>query len=497
MPSDPPVQRLHPVSLVFSLGSAARRLLLPGLVVLFASRGSNTEIWLMVIFLPAAFVAVASYWSYRYRLGPDEMIVREGIVTRNERHIPYARVQNIDLVRNPLHRVFGVAEVHLQTASGSKPEAVIRVLSMPAIERLREHVFRGRDRQPAGEADAAATQGERPERLLEMPAREIVLFGLISNRGMAVVAALLGVLWQFDLWDFEAWAQRLPDEVVQGARSIPVPGLTVTVVVVAAALLAGLVLLRAFSVIWALFRFHGFLLERRGEDLRAEYGLLTRITQTIPRHRIQLISSSSRPLHRLCRRATVQVETAGGAKDEGSGVQRLWLAPLLRAERVPELIHEVLPGIETGDMQWRPIAPRARVRIIRKTIVLFVLLAAAAAFVAGPWSLLVLALGVPFAFVSAGLHMKHTCYALTPDAVAYRSGWWLRRMSVVRYGKIQSLTLAASPFDRRHGMASIQVDTAGAGRVGHRVAIRYLAEDVAREMMNLLADQAARTAFRW
>ena len=57
--------------------------------------------------------ALFRYWSYRYRLDHDELVVRQGVLFRNERHIPYARVQNIDLVQNPLHRLFGVAEVRL------------------------------------------------------------------------------------------------------------------------------------------------------------------------------------------------------------------------------------------------------------------------------------------------------------------------------------------------------------------------------------------------
>ena len=54
MPSEPvaapaAAERLHPMSLLFSLGSAARKLLLPGLIVVFASRGGgNTQFWLML-----------------------------------------------------------------------------------------------------------------------------------------------------------------------------------------------------------------------------------------------------------------------------------------------------------------------------------------------------------------------------------------------------------------------------------------------------------------
>jgi len=497
------IQRLHPASLLFSLGSAARRLLLPGLVILFWSRGSNAEWWIMILFVPAAAAALLRYWSYRYRLGAEEMVVREGIITRNERHIPYARVQNINLIQNPLHRLLGVAEVHLETASGNKPEAVIRVLSTQAIDELRQHVFRGRS---AGEAipaagppsvAAAAKTPARPARpLLELSPRELVLFGLISNRGTAVVAAALGAAWQLDV--FRDKLGGLPEEIAGEATNWIPPGPIQTIVLGLLVLLAVLLLLRLLSVGFALMKFYGFRLQLHGNDLRAEYGLLTRITATIPLHRIQLLSIRSRPLHRRCGRAQIQVETAGGGqKEDGAGVERLWLAPLIREERINDLLGQLLPEIHLDSVDWQPLAPRARRRTFVRAVVLPALATIGAVAAFGPWGLMLLAAALSLAYVHAKLYVRHTRYAVTDTAVLYRSGWWVRRLSIVRFAKVQTLALRASPFDRRHEMASVHVDTAGAGRVGHRVAIEFLEQAVARRLYRRISDEAGATAFRW
>lgn len=498
-------RRLHPVSLLFSIGSAARRLLLPGIVVLFASRGSNVEIWLMLIFVPAAVGALIRYISFRYKLGADEMVVRQGIITRNERHIPYARIQNIDLVQNPFHRIFGVAEVRLQTASGDKPEAVIRVISLRAVERLRRHVFRGRHAAHAAVAEEGGTDvlapgpgAVRPSPLLKLPTGELVRFGLISNRGMALVAAAMGALWQLDLWDWEEQVGGLTERLQETAVGLRAPGPLATFVAGLAVLLVLLVLLRLLSVAWAILKFHGFTLTRRGDDLRAEYGLITRVTATIPRHRIQTLSTRTQPLHRWCRRSAVQIETAGGGKgEEGSGADRLWLAPLVAEGRVAALIAEVLPDAGFDSVEWRPIEQRAWRRVVKKTLTMAAVVTAVIVTLAGPWGLLILGAAVPWAVAHARLYVKHCRYAVTRHAVLYRSGWWIRRMSIVRFNKIQAVTLGESPFDRRHAMATVRVDTAGAGRIGHGIDIRYLAAEVARGMADRLSVEAARTAFRW
>jgi len=91
--------------------------------------------------------------------------------------------------------------------------------------------------------------------------------------------------------------------------------------------LAGLILfvglLRVFSVAWAFLKLHGFTLTRQGEDLRAEYGLLTRVAKTVPRQRIQVVSARQGLLHRWFKRVAVQVETAGAAGGEDGAPARV------------------------------------------------------------------------------------------------------------------------------------------------------------------------------
>ena len=79
---------------------------------------------------------------------------------------------------------------------------------------------------------------------------------------------------------------------------------------------------------------HGFRLLRAGDDLRLEYGLLTRVTATIPIHRIQALTIQEGPLHRLCGRVTIRVDTAGGEGQGAAQAQRQRLAPILRRGEV-------------------------------------------------------------------------------------------------------------------------------------------------------------------
>lgn len=272
---------------------------------------------------------------------------------------------------------------------------------------------------------------------------------------------------------------------------------------IALAVVAFVSAVRLLSIAWTFVTLYGFTLRRRGEDLRTTYGLFTRVSATIPRRRIQLASVRQTFLHRRFHRAAMMVETAGGGEDAegqsggGGGAARLRLAPIVAPERVPGLMAELLPGIDLDAVEWRPLAPRTFRRFMRRATIWSLLLAAPAVVYWKLAGLVALPLLVGFFVLRARLYVRYTAWALTSEAVVFRSGWWTRRLSAVKFPKIQALEFRQSWFDRRYGMAAVSVDTAGAGRTGHRIDVRYLEADAARDLLARLESEAAATDFRW
>src|SRR5690606_18615936 len=166
---------------------------------------------------PAIIFEVIRYIALRYRFERDELIITFSFIFSNERHIPFARIQNIDLKQSILHRLFNVAEVNIETGSGGKAEAQLRVVSLDRIEELRQCIFAER-REPTPSSaspssstttDASATAApintttdgdahavaSPVKMLLRLTAGEIVRLGLIANRGLVLVAAAIGFSW--------------------------------------------------------------------------------------------------------------------------------------------------------------------------------------------------------------------------------------------------------------------------------------------------------------
>jgi putative membrane protein len=77
----------------------------------------------MLLFVPIALLAIARTLVFRYTIDGDELEIRSGLIFKQQRHIPFARIQNIDAIQNIFHRAVGVVDARLETAGGDEPEA--------------------------------------------------------------------------------------------------------------------------------------------------------------------------------------------------------------------------------------------------------------------------------------------------------------------------------------------------------------------------------------
>ena len=491
--------RLHPISLLFAILGALRAFVFPLLAALVLAR-SIASAWFVLLVIPAFIAGLLHYISYRYLLTDDELIIRSGILIRKVRHVPYSRIQNVNLVRNPLHRMFGVAEVQVETASGEKPEAVMRVLSLAAVQELRRRVD-AREQQDESSEESAPTPTPA---LVQLSLKEVALFGMISNRGLVLVGALVGLLWQFDLWDIDEEAyKQLPAFVSRLFSQAEVPPLWLSILGGVTLALLIFLLLAALSTVWGILQYYGFKLSRRQDRLRTEYGLFTRIQANIPIQRIQLLATDQGPLQRWLGRVSILAKTAGSSQQKGDSedtaiVRRPWLAPIYPSAKMVDLIEAVLPETEWQSLEWHPLADRAQRRITRRLWILSSLTALPLSF--SPlhfWVLPLWVLALLWSSVHARQFARHSGWALGERVVLFRRGWLFRRMAVVRIDKIQGVSIRETPFDRRHQMASLCIDTAGSGAGWRTVDIPLIARETASRLRELLFLKTARTDFHW
>ena len=496
-------QRLHPWSWLFALQQQVQQFLLPLVALLvFGSRRQDDDLpyhhWItLAIVLGLVASALLQYLSYRYRIGKDTLSIRSGIFERTRREIPFARIHNVVVHQNLLHRVFGVAELRLESAGGNKPEAEMRVLKLAQALQLERLIRqRGADigANPAQDADGPAAQVS--DVLLTLPLPELVRQGLISNGAMVVIAAAIGALYQMIPRRVSSDFVEAQGRQVFGYASQLQLGTASLVATSVLLVLVALAVMRLLSVGLAIVQYHGFRLSEADRRLTVERGLFTRVRASVARRRIQAWTLREGALHRLFKRRQLRVDIAGGGNQEHDGRALKELAPLAPPSTCDDLLQHLLPELQWPPTQWQAVSTRGWWRLCLPALVVTTVSSALLLHETGSaWSLLPLA-WLPWSALKAHRQVTRMGYSIDAQRVAIRGGWWNRWWRIAELDKLQALRLERSPLDRRFGTATLALDTAGAFGAPP-LRLRFLDEPRAQELMRQLVTEMARRRLRW
>lgn len=135
---------------------------------IFALERPDPALWNLYIIHAALtgpgilFVLPFYYFRYRtlrYRFDEEGIHMRVGILFRREVNLTYARIQDIHLRSGFLQRWLGLADIQIQTASGSAGAELV-IEGFKEFEAIRDFLYtrmRGYQKQPAASSAAVAT----------------------------------------------------------------------------------------------------------------------------------------------------------------------------------------------------------------------------------------------------------------------------------------------------------------------------------------------------
>lgn len=451
--------RLHPATLLFDTIRVGRAFILPAVVGGASAADDLSEAlkWILLLLaVPALLIAVGRYLTYRYRLdeAADELIIDSGILSRRHRVIPLGRIQNIEVQQSPLQRLFGVAELRVETARMSargRAEAELAVLGHAEAVAMQRELRARRGRiDPAMEPPV-------PTVLARLSPGDLILAGATANEAGLIAAGLASLLQIMN--DLPI---TIPVPRVDPTELVPDPAAAAAIAIAVGALLV-VTIGWLLSIGAKLIRYWGFRLERVGDELRTEYGLLSRHEGTVPLERVQSIRLEESVLRRLLGLASLRIETAGGVQDgDGARGGAEAFVPILRRSRAAELARAIFHDLELDDVRLAPVHPLARRRaLFRYAWPIIGASVTLALFLDIAW-LGLLAL-LPGAYLYAGALYRSYGYGARPGYAVARAGVMSRVTWLVPDRKIQTVHARASPFQRRYGLATLLLDTASGG----------------------------------
>ncbi len=482
--AQPPVtQRLHPLTVLFTAVTIARGFVLPAVVtgISVARRNPGGAIaWSAVIGGSASLIGgAATYLAFRYHLAADSLVIDSGVLRKQHRVIPLASVQNVDIRETALQRALGVATLTVETAAGGREaDATFMVLGRETAETLRRGILAQRTQfTPAATESIPAAETPPVDSgivITKLAPRDLIIAGATANHAGLLVAALAGAFQFIDDLPFPEWASRQLGQLAFDEFS---SAITIGLVMIAILLVSGWIL----SIAGSLVGYYDFILISREDKLYKSHGLLGRRRTTIPLARVQAIRVEESVLRRPFALAALRVTTAGAAtQQEGGGAERV--APIARAAELPRVAAAIFPSLNYAQIALQPVHPKSRSRAFMQYALVLLALATATTAWRAQLAYIPLLL-LPPAWLLAAWQYRHRGYATVPRHVVARNGAINQITWLVPTHKLQTLHLRESPFQRRHGLATVVLDTAGGG--GH-ASVRDLARADATRLIDSL-----------
>lgn len=387
------------------------------------------------------------YWrNFEYHIEEDGLKMLSGVITKNDRDIPMKRIQNVDVNRNILQRVIGIAKVDVETAGGSKTEASLKYLTYEDAKKMQKQVRELKNRRNTTENDEGA---EREDFALSNKNLGILSLTSIDQRliggGFAILSIIVGSAGM---------------QFVEGGVS----AIQLTLGFIIASIVAlGFWIASSFSTFT---KFFDFKLYFHDNALEYERGMFNRASGTIPEEKIQDIIIEENFIQRYFNFASLQVETAGyiASGDQGQlDTGKETVIPLAKRSEIEKFAKEIGGYSEP---EFKTINNKAETRYFRRYLLAGTILATLTYVISQFYPLPITAYIPSAAFLllskkAAHLKWQNIGYFLDEEQFFTRKGFWNRQTYVVPYFRIQNLMQNQTILQKRWNQSSLLLDTAG------------------------------------
>ncbi len=302
-PADSEWQRLHPLTPIARIGRLAPALVFLVLVSTVHSRAENSTAetdYLVIITLGSAVYGYVHWMVTRWRFEGDTLRIETGLIRKDSRRLPLARIQAVDIVRPLLARLLGVSELRVRLAGSGSTDGRLAYLSQAQAAELRLVLLAGHR-----EADAATSPNTGLPMAAVTPGRLIT--SVLLSLTTFVLVGTVGALTALD--QVEPRTARVATGFV------------------------AVYLLSFAGVMWRrLSGQYGFVAVEGPEGVRIRRGLLQTVSETVPYTRIQAVRQVQPILWRPFGWVRLEVDVAGATarnqRGEGTSVVRKAVLPV-------------------------------------------------------------------------------------------------------------------------------------------------------------------------
>ncbi len=481
-------KRLHPFTLLYRLVVALPNAALPIVFVLYSG---NTGEWAYIfisLFLGFFILPgiLLNYFYFDYTITEQEVVIRSGILSKKERHIKIDRIQNITITQNFLHKLMRIAKVQLETAGDATTEGNLDSVSIADSERIREIIRNHQHEKSAtiinedGEKVVEELEEEEENVIFSMSLWDTIKYGAVRFRPIVLVASawIFSMVSQFN----PNWTEEL-EVILESGYKEYIKQLDVFMLVVYA--IAGVLLVLFLSwiidILLTVNTYHKFILVSERGKLLTSQGLFSSQKGAIPLKKLQMMVIKSNPITRKLNFYRLDLQTAGFGGGDGTKAKSETAIPFAKFSQVKDIINKIR-AVELPEV-FTKVSPKSIRRAVVKYLVFSIPVGFALYFTFESfWILLIL---IPIIGFAAYIRYQYRGYHVENNQIIVKQGFWFQKISIIPIEKIQTLHKKSSYFQRRLGLATVEIDTA-ATVYGNDASIIDIDNDIATEIFDEL-----------
>ncbi|MDJ0918448.1 MAG: PH domain-containing protein [Woeseiaceae bacterium] len=460
-------RRTSPLAVLFFLGRFLKGLtknafqtLAPLAAVAVTFQGSVLDKLLVGVAAAAVLsiiISVLGYLFFRFKIGEDSVLIREGIFTKKQLDIKFDRIQGVDTEQNFVYRWFNLVNIRFDTAGSSESEGFLPAVTSEFAEDLQERID-GR-RKPMSTDSEPEAEGGVPEAspMLTLGWSDMVKIGLSDRRALIIFAVIGPFLEQLG----DKANNVIANYVESAFDRVSEFGYAGGSLIVLAVILSIALLLALGSIGAAVLRYHNFVLTLDGTKLRSVGGLLTRHQVSMNVGKVQRIKMSQGIVLRWFGRFRLSAQQASSSDNQKES--NSFKVPLVTQEFGERFSREVFAPEATNvslNPEFESFAHISRRYVVSRTLMIslpvLAILGTPATFAAGPYAAVLLIIPV-LVFLVARRYWRRFGYYHDNDALVRRTGLIGYSLQVFLFRKVQRVTVTQSWLQERKDLAGLKI----------------------------------------
>ncbi len=479
------LRRQSGLYIIFGLGQVLRQmwalLLIP--IIQIWQKSSDKEaipekfkylyIWLGGILLLLIIAALLRFWLFRFGVQGRDFVIHKGVLTKQKIVIPVDAIQGIQKHQNLLHRLTNTYALSIDSAGSNHAEADLKAVDAHTVKQLEAWLLA----RPAAVATGAVHH--------ELPSSASVMQYRLSATGFIKLwlsenhLQTLFIILAFGfsrLQDLEQYINFSSKQFINDQAK----SMLSTAGSIAVALGIALVISVVVSGIRMMIRYYDYRIDMQDGRYAMRWGLLETRTAQVPFAKVQCISWRANWLRQRLGLFTMRLHALNDRAV--SRETRQTLVAVEGEEAVRQITRPFLSQWPTSGGAMQQVHPALKKRYwLIKGLAPAALLSVIAAWWLGWWAMAAFGYSLYYAWAVARQY-RQLGYGYNHRSLLLRRGIWGTQYWLVDFEKAQQLAVHSSPWQRRHGLANLSIQSGG-----HKLVIPMLGQKVADDLADVIA----------